>query len=97
MTPEISMSALPPKADIKLTRLHVRFVSIADVSNRSKKEAIRSPRPRAEIQGRSADNGGAALQRGRCADQGDRNQSTLMFAARMTLAHFSVVSARSLA
>src|SRR5262249_18629541 len=34
---------------------------------------------------------------GRCADQGDRDQSTLMFAARMTLAHFSVVSARSLA
>jgi hypothetical protein len=36
-------------------------------------------------------------QRGCCADQGDRDQSTLMFAARMTLAHFSVVSARSLA
>lgn len=54
-------------------------------------------RPRVEIQGCSADNGGAAPKRGRCADQGDRDQSTLMFAARMTLAHFSVVSARSLA
>ncbi len=52
---------------------------------------------RVEIQGCSADNGGAALRRGRCSDQGDRDQSTLMFAARMTLAHFSVVSARSLA
>jgi hypothetical protein len=44
-----------------------------------------------------ADNGGVALRRGRRVGQGDRDQSTLMFAARMTLAHFSVVSARSLA
>src|SRR5947207_7883420 len=49
------------------------------------------------MQGCSADNGGAALKRRRCADQGDHDQSTLMFAARTTLAHFSVVSARSLA
>jgi hypothetical protein len=42
-------------------------------------------------------NGREQLKRGRCADQGDRDQSTLMFAARMTLAHFSVVSVRSLA
>ena len=45
----------------------------------------------------SAINGREQLKRGRCADQGDRDQSTLMFAARMTLAHFSVVSVRSFA
>jgi hypothetical protein len=29
----LSMSAIPPKADIKLTRLHVRFVPIAGIGH----------------------------------------------------------------
>ena len=52
-------------------------------------------RPRVEIQG--CGQWWCSAEAGRCADQSDRDQSTLMFAARMTLAHFSVVSARSLA
>jgi hypothetical protein len=54
------MSALPPKADIAERNWDVRFVPKADVSKRSKAEAIRSPRRRA----RAGRNGEAERPRG---------------------------------
>jgi hypothetical protein len=38
------MSALPPKADIRVRRSDVRFVPKADILRRGKSHAIRSPR-----------------------------------------------------